>query len=53
MVKLGQIQLKTQGETAGLEKSGQAVKSPNLKPARCRLLERTPRQNHPLSQLER
>jgi hypothetical protein len=53
MVISDQIQLKIPGEAAGLEKSGRAVKSPNLKPARCRLLERTPRQNHSLGQLER
>jgi hypothetical protein len=53
MVMPDRFQLKIPGEAAVLEKSGQAVKSPNLKPARCRLLERTPRQNHPLGQLER
>jgi hypothetical protein len=53
MVKGDRSQLKIPGEAAGLEKSAQAVKSPDLKPARCRLLERTPRQNHPLGQPER
>jgi hypothetical protein len=53
MLKPYRFSIKKQGQAVDLGKSGQAVQSPNLMQARCRLLERTPRQNHPLGQLER